>query len=59
MVWLGTRRAGRPGGAAGRRGAGEGEEGDAVNGSFVIFSKSENQFYKFNFSPSWLQMKNL
>ena len=41
-----------------RRGAGRREVGEAVSGSFVIFSKSKNQFCKFNFSPSsWLQMK--
>ena len=43
-----------------RRGAGRREVGEAVSGSFVIFSKSKNQFCKFNFSPSsWFQMKNL
>ena len=40
-----------------RRGAGRREVGEAVSGSFEIFSKSKNQFCKFNFSPSWLQMK--
>ena len=41
-----------------RRGAGRREVGEAVSGSFVIFSKSKNQFCKFNFSPySLLQMK--
>ena len=40
------------------RGAGRREVGETVSGSFVIFSKSKNQFCKFNFSPSsWLQMK--
>jgi hypothetical protein len=47
----GVQRRRRP--SAGRR-----EVGEAVSGSFEIFSKSKNQFCKFNFSPSsWLQMK--
>ena len=53
----GRSRGGLPSPEYGRR---EREVREMVSGSFVIFSKSKNQFYKFNFSPSsWLQMKNL
>jgi len=66
VVWTGARRLASQVASAGVRTPpvgmvqGRSEVGDDVSGSFVIFSKSKNQFCKFNFSPSsWLQMKNL